>query len=131
MTDFSDQYIEGNEVVHKAPRATLDALLPHRKAEPDPQQRLTREEIEEYYTEHPEEVDDDTLFIAAHLTELTESLEQMRQGQGETMVPFVPSSPIVDNALEILPHLGPDVTAAYIAAKVAGEEGAHEPHREA
>lgn len=134
MTEFDGQYIEGREVVRRAPRATLDTLLNRL----DPQQRLTREEIDAYYAEHPEEAEMPVVYeslaeFSAHLDAvdadaLTESLEQMRRGEGEVLVARTPepTNSIIVHAMEILRTLGPEVTTAYLVNRAGDEEHEHE-----
>lgn len=54
----------------------------------------------------------------------------LSEGTGTTSSEKAPltetDSKIVEHALEILPHLGPEVTAAYLASATRGESAQHE-----
>lgn len=134
MTEFDDQYIEGNDVVRKAPRATLDALLSAQvRREAEASVALDRDETHVVGEPQSEYVDayhgvngpDEPLPDKPKLAELLTEEDKIVIAKLSTE-----DEKAVAHALEILPHLGPDVTAAYLKSKAGDETGEHEERRE-
>lgn len=86
----------------------MDASHP---AQPDPQQRLSEAEIEEYYADHPEE---ETSTISKIELAYHQAVTQIA---GDPVYDQSPEAEqVITHALAILPHLGPEATAAFLTS---------------